>query len=114
MAEFKLNSFLDIGTQGYHDATSWRVTLDQAGDQIIDESIEDHVNLTTWRSPLPDGNGGFYGDLDRVYLWVRVHILGTASPWTMVGWGNQNDQSFTITQNNQIVEVVNSIVAGIQ
>jgi len=113
MAQFKLTNFIDVGCHGYHTATSWKVTLDQPGQQIIDKSLVDHSNLTTWQSPLPDGNGGYYSDLDKVHLWVRVHILGTASPWFYAGWANQNDQTFHVTKNGTIQQTINSIIAGI-
>jgi len=113
MAKFKLTDFIDIGTHGFHTATSWKVTRDNAGNDIIDESLNDGVNLYNWVSMLPDGNGGYHADLNELHLWVKVHILETASPWFHAAVVNQNDQSFTITENNSVVGVVNSLVAGI-
>ena len=113
MAQFRLYDYIDIGTKGYHTATSWRVTKDRAGKQIIDESIADTVNLVHWISPLPDGNGGAYADLNHIYLWVRVHILNDVSPWAYCDVANQNNQMFTITKNGKFVRKVNSLTAGI-
>jgi hypothetical protein len=116
MAQFKLTSFIDIGTKGYHTATSWRVTKDRQGNQIIDESLNDTVNLTHWISPLPDGKGGFYSDLNEVHLWVKVHILNDESYWRYSGMMNQNDQTFIITDRTKTpitVATLNSITAGI-
>ena len=114
MAQFSLQSFADVGTKGYHTGTSWKVTLDRAGNNIIDQSLNDTVNLLHWGSPLPDGAGGMYADLDRVYLFVRVHILADVSPWYYAGWANQNDQTFTITENGTVINTLNSLIAGIQ
>lgn len=114
MAKFTLNNFIDLGTKGYHTATSWRVTKDVTGIDIIDESLADTDNLYAWITPLPNGNGGFYADLNEVHLWIRVHILNDASPWTYIGMLNQNDQTFTITNNGAVIDTVNSIIAGIQ
>ena len=114
MAQFSLSSFLDIGTHGYHDATSWRVTYDREGTQIIDESLHDTENLTHWISMLPDGKGWFHADLDEVHLWVKVHILETESDWFYAGVMNQNDQTFTYTENGEVIKTVNSLLAGIQ
>jgi len=113
MAQFKLTSFIDLGTKGYHTATSWRVTLDRQGHNIIDESLEDKVNLYHWISPLPDGNGWYYADLDAVHLWVRVHILNDASEWYYCGYMNQNDQTFIVSENNKPDRTINSLTSGI-
>lgn len=114
MAKFQLTDFIDVGAHGYHDATSWRVTKDAAGLDIIDESLHDTENLYIWDSPLPDGQGGFYADLDEVYLWVKVHILESESPWFCAPVANQNDQTFGITENGGLVNTINSLVEGIQ
>jgi len=113
MAQFRLGSFIDLGTKGFHTATSWKATLDRAGNNIIDQSLSDQVNLYHWITPLPDGNGGFYADLDAVHLWVRVHILKDASDWFYAGSMNQNDQTFNISQNGKLIDTVNSLIAGI-
>jgi len=114
MAKFKLLDFIDVGTQGYHDATSWRITKDAAGKHVIDQSLNDKVNLYVWDSPLPDGNGGYYADLNTIYLWVKVHILGSVSDWLRLPPVNQNNQQFIITENGLVVNTVNSITTGIQ
>jgi len=114
VAQFSLQSFIDVGTKGYHTATSWKVCYDRAGKRIIDQSLNDTNNLYHWISPLPDGKGGMHADLNRVYLFVRVHILQDASPWYYVGWANQNDQTFKITENGNVINTLNSLVAGIQ
>lgn len=114
MARFELLDYIDLGTQGYHDATSWKVTKDSLGLDIIDQSLNDKVNLIIWNTSLPDGNGGFYGDLNSVYLWIKVHILGSVSNWFRVGPANQNNQMFRITENGKQLRVVNSITAGIK
>jgi len=113
MAQFRLDSFIDLGTKGFHTATSWKVTLDRAGNNIIDQSLSDQVNLYHWTTPLPDGNGGFYADLNAVHLWVRVHILKDVSDWFYAGNMNQNNQTFNISQNGKLIDIVNSLVAGI-
>jgi len=113
MAQFRLNNFIDLGTKGFHTATSWRVTLDSAGNNIIDESLSDPINLTHWTTPLPNGAGGFYADLNEVHLWVRAHILNDASDWFYAGFMNQNDQTFNISQNGKLIDTVNSLIAGI-
>jgi len=114
MAQFELRSFIDVGTQSYHTYTSWRVTRDVAGLDIIDESIKDASNLYTWNTPLPDGLGGFHADLNEIHLWIRVHTLETDQPWQYIGVANQNDQQFIITENGNIIDQLNSISAGIQ
>jgi len=113
VAQFKLTNFIDLGTKGYHTATSWKVTLDRAGNNIIDQSLKDTVNLYHWMSSLPDGNGGHYADLSAVYLWVKVHILNDESDWYYAGVMNQNDQTFKITETGKPDHFLNSLVAGI-
>jgi len=113
MAHFSLSTFLDVGCHGYIDATSWQVAKDVNFTDIIDESLHDTTNIWNWVSPLPNGSGGCYGDLPEVHLRVKVHILESSSPWFYVGYMNQNDQTFIITENHQIVDTVNSLTAGI-
>lgn len=114
MAQFSLTSFLDIGTKGYHTATSWKVCYDRAGNNIIDQSLVDSVNLLHWISPLPDGQGNFHADLAAMYLFVKVHILNDTSPWFYAGVGNQNEQTFQVTNNGNLVQTVNMLIDGIK
>jgi len=114
MAQFRLHDFIDVGTHGYIDATSWQVAKDPDFKEIIDQSLHDTVNIYTWNSPLPDDAGWFYADLDNLYARVKVHILESESDWYVMEPKNQNDQEFVITENGEVVKRVNSLEAGIR
>jgi len=113
MARFEINDYMDIGTIGYHDATTWEVALDEEFTQVIDTSVHDFVNVTTWNSPLPVINGeGVYKDLDKLYLRVKIHIGDTTSPWYVAEYKNQNKQIVNFVENDEIVESVDSLEIG--
>ena len=48
MAKFMITDYIDIGSGGPHGATTWRVFKDAAKTILLDKSIFDEVNKTTW------------------------------------------------------------------
>lgn len=82
MALFMLSDFVSIGTNAPHTATSWEVANDQYFTVLIDQSLNDANNLTSWHSPLRKPNGtGFYNENDNVYCRVKVHFENHSSQW---------------------------------
>ncbi len=113
MARFKINDYLALGCSTYPIATSWQVALDPEFEHIIDESLEDKENITEWNSPLPKINQeGFYADLDELYVRVKYFVGNGVSEWYVMAVGNQNDQEFIVTENDEIIDRFNSIEAG--
>lgn len=108
--------YIDIGTGGRHNATTWIVAKDKFFNRIIDQSLKDTVNLKEWTSPLPklpedklDPNADeFYADLDTLYLRVIIHIDGFDSPPVEIGPINPLNQNVLITKDKEILEKTNS------
>jgi len=110
MATLRINDYFDLGTKGYHNASSWQVALDPEFTQIIDESLNDTVNVKEWKTMLPMiGGGGYYADLDNLYGRVKVHIDNTVSDWFVLAPKNQNDQTVIYTEGDVTVKTVNSL-----
>lgn len=102
MAKLTIESYIDIGTGGYHNASSWQVALDPEFTQIIDQSINDKVNVKEWHSMLPKLNGaGYYADLDALYARVKVHVDDYESPWFVLPPQSQNIQLVRITEDGK-------------
>jgi len=114
MATLRINDFIDIGTHGYHNASSWQVALDENFEQIIDESLSDKINIEEWSSMLPEINGkGFYKDLSNLYARCRVHIDHNVSPWYVMKPKNQNDQLYLITEEGKQEFLLDGLETGI-
>ena len=104
--------YIDIGTGGKHNATTWIVAKDKFFNRIIDQSIKDTVNLKEWTTPLPKlpedkldpTKDEFYSDLDSIYLKVIIHIDGFDSPPVEVGPFNQLEQEILITKDKEILD----------
>lgn len=106
MAKISIIDFIDIGTGGPHDATTWKVFKDEEKTILLDESIEDTNNLLVWHSPLPmeDNSGNFYKDLRGFYVEVTIHANGhTSDPFT-VGPFNQLFELVNVTDGDNILE----------
>ncbi len=102
MAMLKIIDYIDICSDGVHNATTWQVALDADFTQIIDESINDTVNVKEWHSMLPVINGiGYYADLEELHARVKVHIDDAVSEWFVLPVVNQNVQTVIITENNK-------------
>lgn len=103
--------YIDIGTGGKHNATTWIVAKDKFFNRIIDQSIKDTVNLKEWTTPLPKlpedkldpTKDEFYSDLESIYLKVIIHIDGFDSPPVEVGPFNQLEQEILITKDKEIL-----------
>ena len=116
MATFKIASksdndyYIDIGTGGRHNATTWIVAKDKFFTRIIDKSEKDKVNLLKWTTPLPkleedrlDPNVmEYYSDLDSLYVRVIIHIDDFDSNAIEYGPINQLEQTVLITKNSEI------------
>ena len=118
MAHFKINKHFSFGSTTLPNASSWQVALDSEFKIIIDETIEDNKNITTWTSPLPKKDGsGFYSDLSKFYCRVKYHTYEFESDWYVLpndnNKSNQNIQMFIITKNNVIVNKLNSLTNNI-
>jgi len=104
MAKLVINSYQDVGTGGFHNASSWQVAKDPAFTKIIDESLNDTVNVTEWYTmlpKLPEDGPGYYADLDLLYARVKVHVDEHVSPWFELEPKNQNIQDITITEKGK-------------
>lgn len=114
MAKFCINDYIDLGTQGYHNATSWEVALDPEFIYIIDFTYKNTVNVKCWNSMLPKLDGsGYYADLDRLYARCKVWIDDFESEWFVCEPKNQNDQKYVITEEGKENIIVNGLELGI-
>lgn len=127
--------YIDIGTQGVHNMTTWQVAKDSYFYKIIDESIEDHVNVTSWKTPLPklpedkvDPNGEeYYSDVQTLYVRVKIHVgdivrdingdviqkvVRASSDWVVMGPIDQRLQDITITKNGEYLRTTNTEELG--
>lgn len=118
MAKFSIDPnntgdyYIDIGTGGKHNATTWVVAKDKFFNRIIDQSLKDTVNLKEWTTPLPKLpedkidplKDEFYSDLETLYLKVIIHIDGFDSPAVEVGPFSQLDQEVLVTKDREILE----------
>lgn len=104
MAKFTILDFIDIGTGGPHDATTWKVYKDPSKTVLLDQSIKDEVNLLSWKSPLPkeDGSGDYYFDLRNFVVEVSIHANGHTSDPFLLGPFNQLDDNITITDGDKV------------
>jgi hypothetical protein len=110
MARLIIQDYIDISSDGVHNATTWQIALDSGFTQIIDESINDTVNVKEWHSPLPFITGnGYYADLDQLYARVKVHVDDAVSEWFVLPVANQNIQAVTITEKNKPDIVTTSV-----
>ncbi len=109
MARISLEGFDSLGTSSVHTATSWQVAKDPDFTQIIDQSMNDTKNLTSWVTPLPklaeDTLEGetypYYDNLKTLYARVKVHIDDTVSNWFVLGPKSQLVQKVIITQEDK-------------
>lgn len=106
MAKISIIDFIDIGTGGPHDATTWKIFKDKEKTILIDQSIKDTVNLIEWHSPLPkeDGSGEFYNDLREFYVEVTIHANGYDSDPKTTGPHNQLFEEIDITDGDNVVK----------
>ena len=108
MAKIVVNDYIDIGTGGFHNATSWQIAKDSEFTKIIDESLIDTVNVKSWHSMLPKleedkvpGESNYYADLDILYARVKIHVDEHESPWFVCEPKNQNIQDVVITEKDK-------------
>ena len=115
MAMLSIDDYFDFGTNTVHNASSWQFALDSNFEHIIDETLEDKVNVKTWKSKLPRlyGEPGYYKDLSKLYARVKVHIDNTVSPWYTIPVSNQNDQEVIVTQEDGSQSTYNSLEIGL-
>ena len=91
MAKISIKKLKVIGNAKLN-AVSWQVSSDPNFATIIDESIEDHENLTEWVTELPKSNGGVYGDLESVYARVKLHYDNQETDWIVLNMCSQTNQ----------------------
>lgn len=127
--------YIDIGTQGVHNMTSWQVSKDSYFYKIIDESLEDHINVTSWKTPLPklpedrvDPNvEEFYSNMESLYVRVKIHVgdiikningdvvkkvVKASSDWVVIGPIDQRKQEITVTKNGEYVKTTTTEELG--
>ena len=93
MAMISIKDYIDIGTGGVHNATSWQIAKDKDFTKIIDQSLKDKVNVKKWYSmlpKLPEDGPGYYADLDDY-----------TEDWFVLPPGNQNKQKVVITETGK-------------
>lgn len=94
--------YIDIGTNSFHNASSYQVALDKDFTKIIDESHKDKINVKSWKTPLKKIDGtGYYSNLDELYARVKVWINDNESPWFEVKPVNQNECMLEITEDGK-------------
>ena len=112
MAWIQVNSYIDIGTGGNHEATSWQFAKDKDFTLIIDESIEDRVNVKKWHSMLPKRPEDktnpdaeeYYSDLDELWARCKIHVGETVSDWYVIGPRSQRLQKVLVTDQTADTE----------
>jgi len=114
MARFIIKDYESLGCKGYHNASSWEVALDKDFKNIIDSTYKNKDAIREWRTPLPNGKGGFYKTLDKIYARCKVWIDDDSSEWFEVKPANQNDQLIRITEEGKPDRYVSKIEAGIK
>lgn len=104
MAYIEILDYIELGTGGVHDMTSWVFAKDKEFTKIIAESLNDKVNVKVWHNPLPklpeDGEG-YYADLSELYVRIKIFANGCESDWYVIGPGDQNKQKVVITQKGK-------------
>lgn len=110
MAMLKIIDYIDIGTGGYHDATSWFVAKDKdikypsQFTKLIDSSEKDKINVKQWYTPLPklpeDGEG-FYGDETELYAYCIIWVGNYSSELFCLGKIDQTKQDIVVTEEGQ-------------
>lgn len=104
MAMISIKDYIDIGTGGVHNATSWQIAKDKEFTKIIDQSLKDKVNVKKWYSmlpKLPEDGPGYYADLDELYVRVKIWIDDYTEDWFVLSPGNQNKQKVVITETGK-------------
>lgn len=71
---FEIDAYAAVGGEDTHDTTDWRVSTDEAGTNVVLESLLDATNLTAW--PLPGGHGLVEGNTYYVAVQRRGVISG--------------------------------------
>lgn len=112
MAKFMITDYIDIGSGGPHGATTWKVFKDATKTILLDESIFDEVNKTTWHSPLKKegAEDEFYSDLEGFYVEVTMHMnitpgeVGSGYPSEpfLMGPYSQRDEVIKITEQEDV------------
>lgn len=119
--------YIDLGTQGKHNMTSWQVSKDRYFNKIIDESLEDPNNITEWKTPLlklPEDRVDpnveeWYSDLSTLYVRVKIHVgdvergpddevtskkVRASSDWYVIGPLDQREQNIIVTKNGELMQ----------
>lgn len=105
MASLTVNSYIDIGTGGVHNMSSWQFAKDEEFTQIIDQSMEDEINIKKWHSKLPKREEDksdpdaeeYYTELDVLWGRVKIRVGETWSDWYVIGPKSQRNQRVMVT-----------------
>lgn len=108
MAKLCIRDYVSIGMVRPPTAVSWQVSLDKDFKDIIDESIKDNVNITSWTTPLKKigSNNEYYKNLDNLYSRISLWYDDLDTPWYTVDKANQNMQELIFVKDNEIVKTV--------
>jgi hypothetical protein len=104
MATINIDNFISMGVDIPHTATSWRVSLDKAGQEIIDQSLNDPYNIKSWQTPLPKigstNPNEYYSDLTIAYAHIKIHMGDVESKWFTIAPWNHDKQMITVKYVN--------------
>ena len=109
-----VSDYISIGSDSTHTATSYEVSTDSLFINIIDSSYKDTKNIKEWHSMLPNGHGGYYSNLDKLYSRVKVWLEDSVSDWYVLPIVNQRDQNLIVTEDNKPDIIVNTLVENIK
>ena len=102
MAHITIDDVIDIGTGGYHNATSIEIAEDPDFLLLIDATYKDTVHVKKWYSQLPKRDGtGYHADLSKLYVRVKVFVDDNESPWFVLDVADQNKQDVIITEEGK-------------
>lgn len=105
MAHVNIHDYVGIGLDfSEHVATSYQVAKDKDYKIIVDQSLSDVKNLTSWNTPLkmlPIDGDGYYADLCKLYTRVKLHIGNSVSIWYELPPITQRYQKVVITQRGK-------------
>lgn len=119
MAHIKVIDYIDVGTGGYHNATSYQIAKDPEFEKIIDQSLKDTVNVNIWHSMLPKldedkvpGEPLYYADASALYGRVKVWVDDFESRWFNTPVVDQNVQDVIITEEGKEDIITTSTAIG--
>jgi hypothetical protein len=90
MGKITLEDIDTLAMDGTHYATSWKVTSDQDGQNILFKKDEDRVNLFSIITTLRNPDGSYYPAEGVSYAFVKFHYTGHTTDWIFLGMCGSN------------------------